>query len=160
MDLIIPSDGIAAAGRARAGGKAVALAALAAAGFRVPGVIVVSTEAYRWYVSETGLRERILLELNRKDFADLRWEEMWDAALRIRSMFLNTPLPAALAAELAGPLEERFAGTPVAVRSSAPGEDAANTSFAGLHESYLNVRGVPRILDHIRLVYRPFDEEV
>lgn len=153
MDLIIPSDGIAAAGRARAGGKAVALAALAAAGFRVPGVIVVSTEAYRWYVSETGLRERILLELNRKDFADLRWEEMWDAALRIRSMFLNTPLPAALAAELAGPLEERFAGTPVAVRSSAPGEDAANTSFAGLHESYLNVRGVPRILDHIRLVW-------
>jgi phosphoenolpyruvate synthase/pyruvate phosphate dikinase len=132
VNLVIPIENIAAADRALAGGKAVALAALAMAGFRVPSAVVVSTDAYRHYVTGTGLHERILLELNRKDFADLRWEEMWDAELRIRSMFLSTPLPPPLAGEIAAALEPRFAGRPVAVRSSAPSEDGAGTSFAGL----------------------------
>ncbi len=39
------------------------------------------------------------------------------------------------------------------VRSSAPGEDSAGASFAGLHESYVNVRGVDDILEHIKLVW-------
>jgi pyruvate,water dikinase len=39
------------------------------------------------------------------------------------------------------------------VRSSAPAEDAANASFAGLHESYLNIIGPDAVLKHIRLVW-------
>jgi len=34
-----------------------------------------------------------------------------------------------------------------------PGEDAAKTSFAGLHESFVNIRGLESILEHIRLVW-------
>lgn len=153
MNLVVLIADVTAADTAQAGGKAVSLAALAAAGFRIPKAAVVSTDAYWRYVSETGLRERILLELNRKDFGDMRWEEMWDASLRIRNMFLTTPLPASLAREIMAPLEPWFADRPVAVRSSAPGEDAASTSFAGLHESYLNVRGLAHILEHLRLVW-------
>jgi pyruvate,water dikinase len=41
----------------------------------------------------------------------------------------------------------------VVVRSSAPGEDSLHASFAGLHESYVNVQGVDSILEHIRLVW-------
>ncbi len=47
----------------------------------------------------------------------------------------------------------RFSDRPVSVRSSAPGEDSSKTSFAGLHESFVNIRGVESILEHIKLVW-------
>jgi len=83
----------------------------------------------------------------------MRWEEMWDAALRIRNMFLRTPIPADLLTTLRPPIAERFSDKAVVVRSSAPGEDSAKASFAGLHESYVNVRGTESILEHVRLVW-------
>lgn len=136
-----------------AGGKALALARMYAAGMNVPSALVLRAEAYREYVTVTGLRERILLELNRKSFEDMRWEEMWDAALRIRSMFLSTPMPAGMYEEIARGIAQVFSAVPAAVRSSALAEDAEGTSFAGLHESYVNVRGANSILEHIRLVW-------
>ncbi len=135
------------------GGKCFALAEMASAGIRVPDTLCVTVDAYERYVAATGLRERILLELNRKSFADMRWEEMWDAALRIRNMFLNKPMPADLSSELEDRLGMHFGEQSVVVRSSAPGEDSEKVSFAGLHESFVNVQGVERILEHIRLVW-------
>ncbi len=95
----------------------------------------------------------ILMELNRKPFASMRWEEMWDAALRIRNLFLKTPIPSELERELSESIDSRFGDTPVAVRSSAPGEDSEGSSFAGLHESFVNIRGSREIIDHVRLVW-------
>lgn len=137
----------------RVGGKCMALAALSRQGFCLPRTACVTTDAYDQYVLTTGLRPRILLELNRKPFADMRWEEIWDASLRIRNMFLKKDLPAGLEAALRAFFETDFADAAVVVRSSAPGEDAAGTSFAGLHESYVNVRGIAAIIDHIRRVW-------
>ncbi len=138
---------------ARVGGKALALARMARAGIAVPAFVVVTTDAYEAYLDVTELRARILFELDRKDFADMRWEELWDAALRIRSLFLTTPLPEELRAALAQPLAARFAHRATVVRSSAPGEDSAGASFAGLHESYVNVRGSDAVLEHVKLVW-------
>ncbi len=135
------------------GGKALALARMARARIAVPPFVAVTTVAYEAYLDAARLRAQILFELERKDFADMRWEEMWDAALRIRSLFLTTPLPDGLRAALAEPLAARFADTPAVVRSSAPGEDSAAASFAGLHESYVNVRGVDAVLEHVKLVW-------
>jgi phosphoenolpyruvate synthase/pyruvate phosphate dikinase len=39
---------------------------------------------------------------------------------------------------------------PVAVRSSALDEDGATASFAGQHDTYLNIRGVDAVLDAVR----------
>ena len=58
------------------GGKAWALSRIAAAGMNIPPSLCVTTTAYQQDVKTTGLKERILLELSRKDFADMRWEEM------------------------------------------------------------------------------------
>ena len=153
MKFLVPFDRLTEEDRRRVGGKAWALSRLAREGFSVPRGAVLPVEAYRAYVGPTGLRERILLELNRKPFESMRWEEMWDAALRIRSLFLKTPLPAPLSAALRGEIERTFGDRSVAVRSSAPGEDSAGASFAGLHESFLNVRGADSILEHVRLVW-------
>ncbi|MGD2147980.1 MAG: PEP/pyruvate-binding domain-containing protein [Anaerolineae bacterium] len=135
------------------GGKCAALATLARAGMRVPETVCVTTDAYEAYVSNTGLRERILLELSRKHFEDMRWEEMWDASLRIRNLFLNKRMPDALARSLRDRLENHFGGRAVVVRSSATAEDSDAASFAGLHESFVNVQGVESMLEHIRLVW-------
>jgi pyruvate,water dikinase len=138
---------------ARAGGKAVALGRLARGGLTVPGGLCVTTSAYDRFLDETGLRQRLPLLLERKAFSDMRWEELWDLGLRVRNLFLVTPLPETLAVELSAALSGRFAGVPVTVRSSAPAEDSAAASFAGLHDSFVNVLGLPAILDRMRLVW-------
>ncbi len=134
------------------GGKGFALAVLSQHGITVPATLVVTTQAYENFVAATGLRGRILLELRRKNFQDLRWEEMWDASLRLRHLFLNTPLPVELAASLGSSLAPHLPGRCV-VRSSAPGEDSGQASFAGLHASFVNVVGLEAVLDHIKLVW-------
>ena len=135
------------------GGKAFALAELVRHDVRVPDFICFSVDAYQQYVEATGLQARIQLEFFRKEFSQMRWEEMWDAALRIQHMFQTTPWPAALRDEIVQGIESHFGSRPVVVRSSAPGEDAQQSSFAGLHESFVNIRGTDAILDHIKLVW-------
>jgi phosphohistidine swiveling domain-containing protein len=153
MNVLVTFESLADADRPRVGGKAWSLSRLAREGFSVPLGAVVPVEVYEAYVGPTGLRERILLELNRKPFESMRWEEMWDAALRIRNLFLKTPMPGSLYGELYEAVRRTFGDHPVAVRSSAPGEDSAGASFAGLHESYLNVRGADSVAEHVRLVW-------
>ncbi len=135
------------------GGKALSLARLKAHGFSVPEGGCIPVSAYREFVDSTGLHERIMLEMNRKKFEDMRWEEIWDVSLRIRSMFLKTHLPNRLERELRTNISSVFSDTPLVIRSSAPGEDTKRASFAGLHESYVNVRGVESSLKHIKLVW-------
>jgi pyruvate,water dikinase len=119
----------------------------------IPRAISITTDAYEAYVTETGLRTRIMMELNRKSYDDIRWEELWDTSLRIRNMFVNTPLPADLSNTIMESVETYFSGQPVVVRSSAPGEDTSETSFAGLHASYVNVSGTESIIHHVKLVW-------
>ncbi len=153
MNPVIPLDKIRDEDRERVGGKAFSLARMVRSHVNVPDAICINTEAYNDYITSTGLRERVLFELNRKSFDEMRWEEIWDASLRIRNIFLNTPIPAELLATLTRAIDSRFSGRAVVVRSSAPGEDSAKASFAGLHESYVNVRGTTPIIEHIRLVW-------
>ena len=153
MNLIVSLREITEEDRQQVGGKAFSLAAMARVGMNVPDALCVKAHAYEQFITVAGLSERILLELNRKNFQEMRWEEMWDTSLRIRNMFLNTPLPMELSTALRTPIQARFQDKRVVVRSSAPGEDSSHTSFAGLHESYVNVCGTEAILEHIKLVW-------
>ena len=153
MNWILSAADIGDTDRKRVGGKGFALASLSQQGFKVPDTLCLTSEIYDAYVSQTGLRERILLELNRKDFKEMRWEEIWDCATRIRNMFLRIPIPVKIETDLKKRIESCFGGRSVVVRSSAPDEDTAQSSFAGLHESYLNIRGTEAILAHVRKVW-------
>jgi len=135
------------------GGKASALAIMAQEKLPVPKTICISTNAYNVFMDETGLRAQILMEYHRKSFDQMRWEEIWDCSLRIHNMFAKTPIPSTVVAPLSEEIANFFDKRAVAVRSSAVGEDSASASFAGLHESYLNVRGTKEVLEHIKLVW-------
>jgi len=153
MKWIISAEDIRHEDRQRVGGKGYALTLLAKNGFQIPETVCISSDAYQEYVDRTGLRERIQLELHRKDLKEMRWEEIWDCATRIRNMFLRKQIPGNIAKRLRAVIQSRFKDKSVAVRSSAPEEDTAKASFAGLHESYINISGIDAILEHIRKVW-------
>jgi phosphohistidine swiveling domain-containing protein len=135
------------------GGKAAKLAQLANAGFRVPAGFFVTTQAYEYFVEKQDLVRLIRMELGRKPFSSMRWEEVWDVALRIRSAFLAAPIPLDLIQVIGDAVDKLGSSKLLAVRSSAPGEDSANRSFAGLHESVVNVAGRETVLAAIRVVW-------
>ena len=136
MNFILPLDAVSPQHRKVVGGKGYSLAVLKRNGFQVPRTWCITTAAYLHFVSATGLKPRLLMELNRKKFKDLRWEELWDCALRIRSLFASADIPEDLAASLRSALAAELPQRCV-VRSSAPGEDSRKTSFAGLHASFV-----------------------
>lgn len=153
MTLALSLDQLAGAKVFLVGGKAAALGSIYKSGVRVPYTICVTTQAYQTFVAETGIGDKILIEIERKAFGDMRWEELWDSSLRLRNLFLTTPIPLELQRTLVELIEPVFTDRSVAVRSSAPGEDSSRLSFAGVHDSYLHVSGIDGILDHIRLVW-------
>ncbi len=153
MNYVLPLAEIGSETHARVGGKAWALARMLQHGSTVPDGVCILTDAYHEYVRRTGLQTGILMALNRKNLEGARWEELWDTALHIRALFRKTPLPTELRRALAAVLAPYIDGKPVAVRSSSPGEDDAQSSFAGLHASYLNVIGMEAVLDRTRAVW-------
>ena len=153
MSMVVDLTSAQQLSRSDVGGKAMALARWQSRGAQVPAGVVVTTAAYHQFISETKLANALHMELGRKDFSQMRWEELWDAALRIRHMFLNASFSPALEEGLAASMPEFLLAQPVAVRSSAPEEDGGKESFAGLHESYVHVRGWPAIRSCIQLVW-------
>ena len=87
------------------GGKASKLAQLAQTDYRVPGGFFITTRAYEHFLEDQDLARLIRMELGRKSFVTMRWEEIWDVALRIRSAFLATPIPQSLAQAITAAVE-------------------------------------------------------
>lgn len=127
--------------REMVGGKGASLSRLAALGAPVPAGFALTTAAYRAAARLLGLPERA----DAVDARDLP---------AIRGAIVKSELPAALAEELAGGFAEIQRGQPegvtVAVRSSATAEDSASFSFAGLHDTILDVRGLAELMAAIK----------
>jgi pyruvate,water dikinase len=134
-----------------AGGKGANLGELTRAGLPVPPGFVVGASVYATFVEETGLRERIASRLEALDVDDPVALER--AAADLRTMIEKEPFPA----ETASALREAYAGlvadetdAPVAVRSSATAEDTEAASFAGMNETFLNVRGANAVVEAVQ----------
>jgi len=121
-------------------------------GFRVPDGFALSTECYLTYINSNKLQDAIDFELYRKPFQSMRWEEIWDAAFRIRSSFVKGIVPVEIEKEILRAAASWPGITKFAVRSSAPAEDSGDLSFAGIHESYVNVPSA-EIIDKVKLVW-------
>lgn len=124
------------------GGKATTLAILQQKNYNIPTTQVVPSHVYKEFLNSTQLAGQIQMEMGRKDFSEMRWEEMWDASLRIRNLFHRTPLPEVIRSGLRKQLNPDFLKNPLVVRSSSSEEDSAKQSFAGLHDSVVNVQGI------------------
>ncbi len=135
------------------GGKARSLGQLLDASLPAIDGIVITTSAFRAFAAGSGLAERVALEFARRPLDDMRDEELWDASTRIRSAFQAAPWPHELREEVERRVAPIVATGPVVVRSSAPQEDSAERSFAGLHESLVGVRGVEAVLSAVATVW-------
>ncbi|GAA4681341.1 PEP/pyruvate-binding domain-containing protein [Gordonia humi] len=130
------------------GGKGKNLAELVADGFDVPGGFIVSTEAYGLALQEAGFASHVLADVRTIDYDDLA--ALDSVSGRIRSMIEAVAIPAALRDEVAKAYASLGDDMRVAVRSSGTAEDTAAASFAGLHDTFLEICGVDDVLDAIR----------
>lgn len=128
------------------GGKALGLGSLLREGFQVPTGFCVPANVYSDTLVATGL-DREIVEIVESGAV----KTLDEASARIRELFENEPLPAEVAADVTAAYEQlpESGQTPVAVRSSARGEDSADASFAGQQESYLWIRGSSEVHRHI-----------
>jgi pyruvate,water dikinase len=132
---------------AAVGGKGAALGELARiAGIRVPGGFCVTTDALGRVRAETSIDDR-LDRLSRLD-ADDR-EAIRALSADIRQAIEGAPVPQDVASAITSRLAGLGAQAAYAVRSSATAEDSPTASFAGQHETYLNVVGEAAVLRHI-----------
>ena len=131
------------------------LSQLTEEGIRVPDGFATTAEAFRLFLRESQLEQRIHARLSALDVEDVK--ALAAAGAEIRAWVVAAPLPAALEAEIrefhAWLRADAPDEIPVAVRSSATAEDLPDASFAGQQETYLNVVGVQAVLDRIRHVF-------
>ena len=121
-------------------------------GVRVPNGFATTAKAYRYALDRADawrpLRDA-LAGLNSANIKDLA-----QRAARARYIIYSTPLPSDLAEEIlrahAQLVKQYGLELSVAVRSSATSEDLPTASFAGQHESFLNIRGETQLLDACR----------
>ena len=128
---------------------------LSALGVRVPDGFATTAEAYRTFLSGTGLADRIDEQLRGLDVEDTK--ALAAAGTRIRGLVLDQPFPAELDAGIREAYETLAAGSGAeasfAVRSSATAEDLPDASFAGQQETFLNVRGIDAVLEAVHEVF-------
>ena len=125
---------------------------LSEAGVRVPDGFATTAQAYRDFLAQDGLSERIAAELASLDVDDVA--RLADAGNRIRGWILETPFQARLERDvLAATATLVNGGAALAVRSSATAEDLPGASFAGQQETILNVRGSKSVLAAMHQVY-------
>ncbi len=121
-------------------------------GIRVPHGFVVTATGYRHFLKETRLAGFVEDALRGLDTKNL--DELNRRGKLIREKIRAASFPGDLKQEIAvayKDLEKRYGkAADVAVRSSATAEDLPGASFAGEHETYLNIRGEGAVLRAIR----------
>jgi pyruvate,water dikinase len=131
----------------RVGGKTASLGEmvreLAGRGVKVPDGFAITADAFRHFIREAGIDERIraaLADLDTRDLANLS-----ERGQAVRQAIVSATMPADLLDQITAAYQQLEGD--VAVRSSATAEDLPAASFAGQQETYLNIRGAEALLD-------------
>jgi pyruvate,water dikinase len=116
-------------------------------GVRVPAGFCVTTDAFQRVMAEAPSIDDQLDRLSRLKPDDR--EEIRALSAEIRLALQAVAIPDDLAAAIARPLARLGEQAAYAVRSSATAEDLPTASFAGQHDTFLNVAGPAAILEHV-----------
>jgi len=127
---------------------------LAGAGVSVPGGFATTAQAYRDFLEQSGLNDRIHAALDALDVDDIN--ALTKTGAQIRQWVMEAEFPARLDSEIRTAFAAMAAGNDnmaVAVRSSATAEDLPDASFAGQQETFLNIRGVDNVIRAAKEVF-------
>jgi pyruvate,water dikinase len=123
-------------------------------GVEIPDGFAVTVEAYRNFLFHNNLTEplgKLLEKIENKSLSNLP-----EIAQQCRNLVSEAVLPEDLKKEILNAyskVKEVSADVSVAVRSSATAEDLPTASFAGQHDSFLNVKGDENLLDAVHNCY-------
>ncbi len=114
---------------------------LSSKGIRVPEGFATTAFAFWEFIDNNNLREpllRLLARLDKENFSNLK-----EIGRQARESILLAKMPIDISNAVTDAYRKLCDGnlSEVAVRSSATAEDLPEASFAGQHESFLNVRG-------------------
>jgi pyruvate, water dikinase len=139
------------ADREQVGGKGGSLGELERAGIDVPPGFIVQTSAFERFLESLECEAPVRAAVAALSPDDLEAAMACSRALRHR--IEEAELPEEVLEELCTAhqrLVRTATGLPVAVRSSATCEDAADASFAGLQDTYLWVQGTEQTIRRVR----------
>ena len=122
---------------------------LANKGIQIPNGIATTSDAYFYFLKESGLDSKIREKIKTLNFKDLH--NLNVVSKEIRDLIIKTPFPKDLEEEISRAYlelskSEKINNIVVAVRSSATAEDLPDASFAGQQDTYLNISGVKNLL--------------
>lgn len=123
-------------------------------GIRVPNGFIVTAFAYRYFIEKEGLLSFIQETL--KDLDTHNIKELQKKGKAIRDHIIKAEIPEEIEREIAQAYKDlsnayQMEEADTAVRSSATAEDLPGASFAGEHETYLNVVGEKNILEAVKM---------
>ena len=135
------------------GGKAWNLSRLERYGFKIPRGWVLTTAAFQEFIDYNHRLSELLKFTSRRINCENLSED--DTSLyRLREQILNATIPLIVVEAIQARLAARgLDNKAVAVRSSASAEDSRQASFAGIHDTFLNVRGLENIMKAIKGCY-------
>ena len=123
-------------------------------GIAVPDGFAITAEAYIEFLSSNNLTSYLTAALEKLDRKSL--ENLKEIAEECRALILKASLPETVVSVVSKEYEKLMSHGlihSVAVRSSATAEDSPTASFAGQHESYLNVAGIDNVLHAVKKCY-------
>ncbi len=131
------------------GGKGASLGEMTAIGLPVPKAFVVTAQAFRKFLIETGIEEELFRRLERLDVDDNGALE--SVSKDVQALVLNVEMPDQIREEIVEAYDRMGTdGTVVAVRSSATAEDLPDASFAGQQDTFLNILGETDLLEAVQ----------
>ena len=159
-DLVLWLDALRLSDLGKVGGKNSSLGEmighLSKLGVSVPGGFATTADAFKQFIAQSGLAQRIQDRLASLDVEDV--SALTAAGGEIRRWVIETPLIPDFdkaVREAYARLCERAgaADIAVAVRSSATAEDLPDASFAGQQETFLNVCGADDVIHKVKEVF-------
>ncbi|MBC1233765.1 phosphoenolpyruvate synthase [Listeria booriae] len=135
--------------KALVGGKGANLGECAKiSGVQVPTGFCLTTEAYQKAVSENEALQALLHQLSAQKITNQ--DQISKIGQSIRVLIEEIEIPREIEAEITDHLAKIGSEQAYAIRSSATAEDLPTASFAGQHDTYLNIIGKTEILKHIK----------